>query len=120
MVIELSEADIKILLPYAWEEKKELQGYYDLGHSVIKARIDSLSVIIDKVEKKIEKKVENPKKLDSLRGYSPLQRLLNYAWEEKKELQRYYDLSHYDIKARIDSLSKIIDKVEKKLVELEE
>jgi hypothetical protein len=121
MVIELSEADIRILLPYAREEKKELQGYYDLGHSEIKSRIDSLSEIIDKVEKVLEKKIE--KKLEepnSLGGYTPLQRLLHYAWEEKKELQGYYDLSHSEIKSRIDSLSEIIDKVEKKLLELEE
>ena len=117
MVIELSEADIKILLPYALEERKELQGYYDLGHSEIKARIDALSEIIDKVEKKLEEKVEKP---NALHGYSPFQRLVHYAWEERKELQGYYDLSHNEIKARIDALTEIIDKVEKKLSELEE
>ena len=117
MIIELNEGDIKILLPYALEEREELQGYYDLGHSKIKARIDALSEIIDKVEKKLEDKVEKP---NTLHGYSPLQRLLHHAWEERKELQGYYDLSHSDIKARIDTLSEIIDKVEKKLSELEE
>lgn len=54
MVIELSETEIKILLHYARKEKKELQRYYDLRHSEMKARIDSLSETITKVEKKLK------------------------------------------------------------------